>query len=169
MLKVLMTLLRWLVTPALALVLLFEEWGWVPLSALVSRLARLPLWARLEAWIKRLPPWAAMVVLAVPTLALFPIKLLALYLFSHGQSAWGLGLLIGAKIIGTAFVARLFYIVQPTLMQWAWFAKWYPRWKIWKDQLMDSMRASWVWQTARKIKTSVRASIVVLWRKLKGR
>jgi hypothetical protein len=59
------------------------------------------------------------VVLAVPTLALFPIKLLALYLFSHGQSAWGLGLLIGAKIIGTAFVARLFYIVQPTLMQWA--------------------------------------------------
>ena len=70
-----------------ALFLIFEEWGWVPLSALMGRLARLPLWAKLERKIARLPPWAALVVLGLPTLALLPIKLLALYLLGQGQAA----------------------------------------------------------------------------------
>jgi hypothetical protein len=165
MLKTLGLALRWILTPFVALLLLFEEWGWIPLSALVSKLARLPLWARMEGWIKRLPPWAALLVLGIPTLTLFPIKLLALYLFSIGQSALGLALLIAAKIIGTAFVARLFYITQPTLMQWAWFAKWYPRWKAWKDALMDSMRASFIWQAARTLKTSIKTTLRAWWPK----
>ncbi len=167
-LKGLRTILRWIFTPIVALILLFEEWGWVPLSALVARLARLPLWARVERWIASLPPWAALLVLGVPTLALFPIKLLALYLFSHGQAAIGLTVLMAAKLLGTAFVARLFYIIQPTLMQLAWFAKWYPRWKAWKDGLMDSMRASALWRMARTIKVSVKFTLGRLWRKFKA-
>jgi hypothetical protein len=167
-LKGLRTLLRWIFTPIVALILLFEEWGWVPLSALVSRLAHLPLWGRVEAWIKSLPPWAALLMLGVPTLALFPIKLLALYLFSRGQATMGLTVLIAAKLLGTAFVARLFYITQPTLMQWAWFAKWYPRWKAWKDELMGSMRASVVWRAARVVKVSAQRTLSRLWRKFKA-
>jgi hypothetical protein len=167
-LKGLQTILRWIFTPIVALILLFEEWGWVPLSALVSRLARLQLWARVEAWIKTLPPWAALLVLGVPTLALFPVKLLALYLFSLGQAAMGLVVLIAAKLLGTAFVARLFYIIQPTLMQLAWFAKWYPRWKAWKDGLMDSMRSSVVWRAARAIKVSAKRTLGRLRRKFKA-
>jgi hypothetical protein len=167
-LKALRTIVRWIFTPIVALILLFEEWGWVPLSALVSRLARLPLWARVEGWIKTLPPWAALLVMLVPTLALIPVKLLALYLFSQVKTALGLTVLIAAKLISTALVARLFYITQPTLMQLAWFAKWYPRWKTWKDGLMDSMRASFVWRAARSIKVSVKRTLGRLWRKLRA-
>ena len=44
-------ILRILLTAPLALILLFEEWGWAPLAALMARLARLPIWARLEKWL----------------------------------------------------------------------------------------------------------------------
>ena len=48
-----------------ALILLFEEWGWRPLSNLIARLARFPLWAAVERWIAGLPPYGALVTLAV--------------------------------------------------------------------------------------------------------
>ncbi|WP_420119026.1 hypothetical protein, partial [Micromonospora sp.] len=48
-------LFRGLVALLLVPVLLFEEWGWEPLAALVARLGRLPVWAALERAIRRLP------------------------------------------------------------------------------------------------------------------
>ncbi len=105
-----MTLLRRLLTtlfnvtagPLLALVLIFEEWGWEPLQRLAARLARLPLWARLEALIVRLPPYAALAVFFVPMLLLLPIKLLALYWISRGHAVLGLLVVLAAKLLGTA-------------------------------------------------------------------
>ena len=41
--------LRLVFTPLIALILLFEEWGWEALAALVARLARLPF----VAWVER--------------------------------------------------------------------------------------------------------------------
>ena len=58
-----------------ALVLIFEEWGWRPLSALVARLARFRLWAMTELWIAGLPPYGALVALGVPSAILIPAKL----------------------------------------------------------------------------------------------
>jgi hypothetical protein len=142
---------------ALALLLLFEEWGWEPLSRGMAWLATLPLWSRLERAVRGLSPWGAMTVFLVPVLLLFPVKLLALYWFGTGHKVWGLGLLMAAKLIGTAVVARLFQLTQPTLMQLGWFAHWYPRWKRWKDALTDRIRASTVWTTSRRLKTQVRA------------
>jgi hypothetical protein len=153
MFKALSTILRWIFTPFLALLLLFEEWGWEPLAALLQRLSRLPLWAWCERKITQLPPWGALLVLMVPAAGLFPIKLLALYLIRHGQFALGFSVLIAAKLVGTAFVARLFQLTLPALMQFAWFARWYPRWKAWKDRLMDHIRASAFWQMGKRAKT----------------
>lgn len=36
--------------------LIFEEWGWEPLQRLVGHPSRLPLWARMEVMVSRLPP-----------------------------------------------------------------------------------------------------------------
>lgn len=38
------------ISPVLALILVFEEWGWEP------------MWARMDAFIARLPPYGALVV-----------------------------------------------------------------------------------------------------------
>ena len=46
-------ILRAIVIPVIALLLVFEEWGWEPLAALFMRLARLPLWAWEERQIGR--------------------------------------------------------------------------------------------------------------------
>ena len=59
----------------LALVIVFEEWGWRPLADLLGRLARWRPWAAVEALIIRLPPYAALVVFTLPTLLLLPLKL----------------------------------------------------------------------------------------------
>jgi hypothetical protein len=149
--------LRLLFAPLVALVLLFEEWGWELLALLLARLARLPLWAWVERRIERLPPWGALLIFGLPVLALVPVKLLALYLFGTGHKTLGVVLLLGAKGLGTAVVARLFQLTQPALMQFAWFARWYPRWKGWKDQLLGEVRQSWIWRAARRIKARAKA------------
>jgi hypothetical protein len=166
MLKGFGTALRWIFTPFIALLLIFEEWGWEPLAALLARLARLPLWARIERWIASLQRWGALIVMGTPALALFPIKLLALYFLGNGQAAMGTTVLVVAKLVGTALLARLFQITQPALMQFAWFAKWYPRWKAWKDGLMAQVRATMVWQAGRRIKSTLRRAARSLLRKI---
>ncbi len=155
--SLLKALLRNALTALLALWLLFEEWGWEPLARGLARLGRLPLVARVERRIRRLPPWAALLVFGLPMLLLFPVKLLALYLFGIGQTWPGLALLAGAKLLGTAIVARLFQLTQPALMQFGWFARNYPRWKNWKDCVMAQVRASALWQRGRRIRARVRA------------
>src|SRR5262245_47450232 len=72
------------VTALLALVLVFEEWGWQPLAAALARLARFRLWARMETAIAELPPYVALGVLALPSVLILPLKLVALYLIAHG-------------------------------------------------------------------------------------
>ena len=159
--NVLKRILRTLTFGVLALVLLFEEWGWEPLARLFGRLARLPLWARMEALITRLPRWGALLIFTVPWALLLPIKLLALFLFASSQKAMGIALLLGAKLLGTAIVARLFQLTQPALMRFPIFAKWYPRWKTWKDALMAQIRASEPWQLVVRSK----AALKVWWAK----
>ncbi len=140
-----------------AAVLLFEEWGWEPLARIFARLARLPLWAWIERRIRALSPTGAVLAFGVPMLTLFPVKLLALYLFGRGQTTLGLVLLIGAKLGGTAVLARLFQLTQPALMQLAWFARWYPRWKTWKDAILVEVHNSAVWRAAQDLKRRAKA------------
>ena len=52
--------LRWLFQWLLALIVLFEEWGWEPLARLMAQLAQLPLIGWLERRIARLPPALAL-------------------------------------------------------------------------------------------------------------
>jgi hypothetical protein len=132
-----------------ALLLLFEEWGWEPLQRLMARIGRLPVLRQIEALIARLPPWAALVALALPSLLLVPAKLGALWLIASGQKMLGVLAIIFAKLIGTALVARLFALTRPALMQVAWFAALYGRWVLWKDALLASVRASWAWRVGR--------------------
>ncbi len=149
-------MVRAALTVILVPLLLFEEWGWVPLAAVLGRMARWPLWAGLERWIRSLPPWGAVLVFGLPVLALLPIKLIAIYLFSEGHVASGLLLLAAAKLAGTAFVARLFQLTLPALMHIAFFARWYPRWKTWKDGVLAQVRASAPWRRVRAINASWR-------------
>ena len=139
-----------------ALLILFEEWGWEPISRLMARIGNLPVFRQIEAVIKRLPPYAALGLFLLPTLLLLPVKLLALWLISIGRAKLGVLVIVLAKVIGTAVVARLFALTQPALMQLAWFARLYARWADWKAQLLVWVRASAAWRWGRVFKRRVR-------------
>lgn len=140
----------------LALLILFEEWGWDPLQRALARLGRLPLLRQIEAGIARLPPALALAVFALPALLLLPVKLLALGLIAQGQRLLGVTVIVLAKLVGTAVVARLFALTRPALMQLAWFARLYARWSAWKEALLARVRASWAWRTGRAVKRLLR-------------
>ena len=156
-----------LLTGLLALLLLFEEWGWEPLAALLARMARWPVWAWVERLIIRLPTWGAVLVFMVPVLALLPVKVVALYAIGTGHPWMGVLVLVAAKVAGTALVARLFTLTQPALMRVRWFARWYPRWKAWKDRLIRQLRQSPFWRAVKRLQARVRARWALLRRQFR--
>jgi hypothetical protein len=164
LLHLLKTLAIWL----LALLILFEEWGWEPLARVLGRLAELPIIGWLERRIARLPPYAALAVFFVPAVLLLPIKLLALWIIGRGHALLGVAVIVIAKLAGTAIVARLFMLTKPALMRLAWFAHWYARWTAWKDALLARVRASPAWQAGRKLKAGVKRRVRDLRRAMGG-
>lgn len=148
--------LRALASGVLALLILFEEWGWAPLQRAMAALGRLPLLRQLEAAIGRAPPRWALVLLLLPTLLLVPVKLLALWAIAQGHRLLGLLVIVAAKLLGTALVARLFALTQPALMRLPWFARLYGRWHAWKEARLAQVRASWAWRSGRALSRRLR-------------
>ncbi len=171
-------LIAWdLIRPALvlalnvlaALILLFEEWGWRPLSNLVAQLARFPLWARTELWIAGLPPYGALLVLGVPSAILIPAKLLGVFLLATGHIVSATIVIVAAKLASTALIARIFLLTKPALMQIEWFARAYEIFVPWQEALFARIRASWVWRYGRIVKWRVSNYLRASWRQLRPR
>jgi hypothetical protein len=69
----------------------------------------------------------------------------------------GLAILLGAKLLGTAAVARLFQLTQPQLMRTGWFARGYGRWMAWKTRVIASLVDSPGWRAAQALVAWARA------------
>jgi hypothetical protein len=154
--RILEKLLRTVAALVLVPVLLFEEWGWEPLARALGKLSRLAIWAHLESRLRALPPWAAVLAFLAPMLLLLPVKLLGLFLLGEGHAKSAVSLLLAAKLVGTATLAWLFQLLEPALMRIPVFARWYPRWKAWKDALLTIVRQSAPWRAVRSLKNSAR-------------
>ena len=153
--KPLTTVFRRALGVVIALVVLFEEWGWEPLQRLMARIARLPGLRQLEDMVAGLPPWAALIVVLLPSFLLVPVKLFALWLIGVGKGGLGLTVIVVAKIIGTAVVARLFTLTRPALKRLLWFDAIYGRWVAWKESVIARVRLSWAWRVGHVVKRSV--------------
>lgn len=113
----------------LALIFLVEAWIWERLDPVVGWvIARLPFKAlkvAIAAGIERLPPYATLLVFAVPGLILFPFKLAGLWLIGAGHVVAGGLVFLLAKSVGLGVTAFLFHTCQPKLMQIGWFVRIY--------------------------------------------
>jgi hypothetical protein len=152
-----------------ALIILFEEWGWRPLSDLLGRLGRFAPFAAAERLLARLPPYAALVALALPASLLFPLKLLALWLLANEHFVSATLLFVGAKVASTALVARIFLLVKPSLMRIGWFAQAYNWFVPWKDALYAKIRESRMWRYGRVVKGQVMGEVRQTWKRLRPR
>ncbi len=138
-----------------ALIIIFEEWGWRPLAAALAQLARLKPIAWIEARIQRLPPYGALLVFGAPSILILPLKLLAVFLIASGREVEATLLFIGAKVVGTAIVARFFQLTEAQLLRIPWFAWAYGYFMPWKEALTAWVRASWPWRYGRVVKERV--------------
>lgn len=152
-----------------ALILLFEEWGWRPLSNLLAQLARFPFWAKAELFIAGLPPYGALLALAIPSAVLIPAKLLGVFFLANGHLISAGIVIFLAKIASTALITRVFLLTKPALMQIGWFARAYEVFVPWRDALFAWVRASWVWRYGRIVKWRVRNYVHKAWAQLRPR
>jgi len=150
-----------------AVVIVFEEWGWRPLAAALGQLARFRPVAMLEGQIALLPPWASLCVFVAPTLFFLPLKLLAVWLVAGGHVVLATGLFAFAKVAGTALFARIFQLTQPRLMELAWFARLYNWFQPWKEHLVAQARATRIWQTAVRLKLGMKRLAAETWESLR--
>lgn len=164
-----MQLLKWLwhalravLLGLAAVVVLVEEWGWRPLSALLASCAKWAPWERLEARIRSLSRHAALALFLVPAVALFPIKLLALWLIHQDHATLGVVVILAVKLLGTALMGRLFTLTEPQLMGFGWFARALAWWvavkrrlKLWRIQLWRRRWLRWG-PTRRRVVAAVR-------------
>jgi hypothetical protein len=132
---------------------------WDDLARLAAAIGRLPILRSIEAFIIGLPPYAALVFFAAPSLLLVPVKLVALYFMSHGQATLGLVTVVAAKLIGTALVARIFTLTRATLMRIGWFAWLYERFIAFKTRMYDAIKATAIYQAAHQLRLRLRAAL----------
>lgn len=150
-----------------ALVVMFEEWGWKPLSDALAWLHRFRLVARLESWIASLPPYPALLLFAAPAAILFPVKIFAVWLLAKGHLVSATTLFLGGKLLSTALVARLFILTRPALMQVVWFRHAYDWFMPWKELMYQKIRASWVWRRSRIAMKRIRAGLNDAWSRIR--
>jgi hypothetical protein len=121
----------------LAIVFLIEAWLWRHLEPLVEWLvARIPLRAvkaRIAGIVRKLPPVASLIVFAIPVAALFPFKLLGLWLLAHKHWIAASIVLVLAKLVGVAITAFVLEMTKPKLLKLAWFRWLYERVLAWLD------------------------------------
>jgi hypothetical protein len=144
--------------------LLIEEWLWDTLKRVVAAgaqwLSRWRAWVAFEAWLSRLSPRAALLALLVPWLLLLPVKFIIIALVGKGRLIAAFVLALFTKLLGTAFVTRIFTLTKPALMQVAWFARLYERITGWLASAhawlnavpaVVEVRARWhAWKQARR-------------------
>jgi hypothetical protein len=119
----------------LALVFLIEAWLWDHLRPVVAwivdRIAWKKLQARFAAAIAHLPPYATLLIFLVPIILLFPLKLLGLWMLTHGSWLGAMAVLALAKMMSVGVTAFIFDVTRPKLLQLAWFRWLYEHMLIW--------------------------------------
>ena len=146
---------RILTPPMVVLAALFifvEEWLWDKLTAATAWVARLPVIHWLEDRLAQLPAWAAVACFFLPGLMLLPVKIGALFLMGRGHPVAGVGVIILAKVLGTAIVARFFTVCKPALMGVDWFRSGHDWLVRMKEVLYARLRAMPAWQAAVALK-----------------
>ncbi|MFO1526356.1 MAG: hypothetical protein U1F16_10330 [Turneriella sp.] len=148
-----------------AVIVLLEDWLWDDLQRIAAWIGHLPVLRQLESLIVRAPRSVALLMFLFPSLILIPVKLLALYFISGGHALIGVVTIIGAKIAGTALVARLFTLTKPKLLTFTWFGWCYERIVAFKSRVYTFIKSSLVYQAVHGALTRFRVAWRTAWQR----
>lgn len=162
-------LLELILVPLAAAYIFLEETLLHYMGLAMAAIGRWPPIARLEAWLRTLPPWAALPTFLAPIVLLLPVKLAALWFAVQGHYAWSLASLLFGKAVTTALIARLYGLLRPALVTMPWYLRAESRVFAFRDRVYAFVQALPAWQMARALvqqaRTWLRAVIGVRARK----
>lgn len=146
---------RFVVTVAVVVYTILDELLFPLLRPALRWLASLRLFELLGAAIGRLPPYAALVLLAVPFVLIEPLKLFAIY-WAVSHPIQGLVLLIFAHGLSILICDSLFHAGYGPLMRIGWFKR-LMDWLIGlRDRALNWAKATaayrWAARTARSVR-----------------
>jgi len=142
-----------------AIWMLFEDWVWDSILALMERVSRLKTVHRLEVFIARQNQYLLLVFFCVPFLIMIPAKVYGLYLIANGKFLRGITIFIVAKGLITALITRLFVISKDTLLSMPAFAASYYWFKDKKDWLYAELNRMPAWLAAKRTLADLRRRI----------
>ncbi|MFJ3058726.1 hypothetical protein [Herbaspirillum sp. NPDC087042] len=140
-----------------ALLLMLEEWLWDVTQAVLAHIPSWPLLVRLQRWVEQLSPYAALAIFLAPTVLLLPVKVLALFSITHGHPTLGLVIVLVAKVLGTALVARIYALTRRSLLSLDWFRRYHDKLLDWKDRVTAQLHASAGWRQVQRLLQSMRS------------
>ena len=111
-------------------------------------LGDLRLFQQLAAWIKQLPPYVVLALLAAPFIILEPAKLFAIYWGTVGHPVQGVLLLLAAQVASILTCDRLFHVGYEPLMRIGWFNR-LMTWVIGlRDAVLGWAKSTGIWKAA---------------------
>src|SRR5436190_9729385 len=137
------------IVPFAAAVVFVEQVVIRYLNMMMVAVARWPPIARLESWLATLPPWAAVLAFAAPSIIILPVKVSALWFAAHHRFGLAAAAVVLGKILATAILARLYRILRPTMVRLGWFAWADTKFFAWRDWAYAFVRNLPAWQRAK--------------------
>jgi len=137
-----------------AIWLMFEEWVWDSILAIMERVGRLRAIMFLEAFLARQNPYLLLLLFVFPFMIMIPAKVYGLYLITSGKVLRGLTIFVLAKGLITALVTRLFIISKKKLLRIRAFSVFYVWFQDMKGWLYSELQRMSAW---RKAKTLIRS------------
>ena len=145
------------ITYILAAVYLCVDFVFAGIAAPISRwLARRSEMRRLQGWIKSLPPYACLVLLAVPIVILEPVKFLAAYLAAMGHVTTAAVAFCVGELLKLVLIEQLFDLTHDRLMQIPAFAWTYGQYRCAREWITRSE----AWRAIRQAGHSVSLSLL---------
>ncbi len=127
------------------------------LGLAMAAIAKWPPIARAEAWLGRLPPWAALLAFVAPSTLVLPVKLAAVWFALNGKFALATASVVAGKMLATALLARLYKVLRPTLVTMPWFLASETWLFAWRDRLYAFVRALPAWQRMKAVLVRLRS------------
>lgn len=124
---------------------------------LLGWVARLSFVIRLQDIVAALPPYAILVLLAIPFAFAEPAKIYALYLMTEGQFVTGVVTISMAYLVSLLVVERIYHAGRAKLKSIPWFARLIDWLTGIRDRLLAWARTTRIWAFSVKVKRNARA------------
>jgi hypothetical protein len=145
----------------LAIFLIFEEWLWDGLTAFGHSLIRRLNLSGIEQWLSQTSPNMALVAFSIPLLIVMPISIMALVMLAHGLIVQGILLEIGAKLLATVLITRVFALTKPQLLTFAFLNLIYSTIMRWLEWAHQKIAQSPIYRSLKQFETEAKAKFSV--------